>query len=393
MSIITIFDTHKNVNKLKKVIVLGAGLIGKPIAIDLASDDNFVVTIADINKEQLNAVDDTRIQKIEANLQNSVELITLIQPFDFVVVAVPGFMGYECLRTCIEARKDIVDIAFYPEDVFGLSELAIQNKVRVISDMGVAPGMSNLLVGYAANKLDKVHKADIYVGGLPKIRTKPWEYKAVFSPSDVIEEYTRPARVVRNGNIVTVPPLTEIELLEFEGVGTLEAFNSDGLRSLLFTIKADTMSEKTLRYPGYAEKIQLLSDNGFFNTEKIEVEGTLVSPLELTSKLLFQQWKQDNNDEDITVMRIVVEGEESGKKVRYSFDLHDEYDRKSGVHSMARTTGYTASTAVRLLAEDKYMKKGISVGEMMAVDEDVVNFMLEGLKQRGVNYKSKMELL
>ncbi len=393
MSIITIFDTHKNVNKLKKVIVLGAGLIGKPIAIDLASDDNFVVAIADINKEQLNAVDDTRIQKIEANLQNSAELIPLIQPFDFVVVAVPGFMGYECLRTCIEARKDIVDIAFYPEDVFGLSELAIQNKVRVISDMGVAPGMSNLLVGYAANKLDKVHKADIYVGGLPKIRTKPWEYKAVFSPSDVIEEYTRPARVVRNGNIVTVPPLTEIELLEFEGVGTLEAFNSDGLRSLLFTIKADTMSEKTLRYPGYAEKIQLLSDNGFFNTEKIEVEGTLVSPLELTSKLLFQQWKQDNNDEDITVMRIVVEGEESGKKVRYSFDLHDEYDRKSGVHSMARTTGYTASTAVRLLAEDKYMNKGISVGEMMAVDEDVVNFMLEGLKQRGVNYKSKAELL
>lgn len=378
---------------VKKIIVLGAGLVGKPIALDLASDENFEVAVADISSKRLDEVVDDRIEKIQADLQNESELHSILSPFDFVVVAVPGFMGFTCLKNCINAGKDIVDIAFYPEDVFDLSELAKQKGVRVISDMGVAPGMSNLLVGYASSKLEKVSKVDIYVGGLPKIRTKPWEYKAVFSPSDVIEEYTRPARIVRNGKIVTVAPLTEIELLEFDGVGTLEAFNSDGLRSLLFTIKAENMSEKTLRYPGYAEKIQLLSDNGFFSSEKIEVEGKLVSPLELTSKLLFDQWKLEENEEDITIMRIVVEGEESGKKVRYSFDLHDEYDKKSGVHSMARTTGYTASTAVRLLAEDRYMKKGITVGEMMSSDESVVDFMLHGLKQRGVNYISKVENL
>jgi len=389
--IIIIFDIHKNTNKLKKVIVLGAGLIGKPIAEKLAEDKNYSIAIADISQDQLIAIENSRIQKIKANLQNKTELLLLVKPFDFIINAVPGFMGYECLSNCIKSGKDIVDIAFYPEDVFGLSELALQNDVRVISDMGVAPGMSNLLVGYAANKLDKVHKADIYVGGLPKIRTKPWEYKAVFSPADVIEEYTRPARVVRNGQIVTVPPLTEIELLEFDGVGTLEAFNSDGLRTLLTTIKAEEMSEKTLRYPGYANKIQLLSDNGFFNPEEIEVEGKLVSPLELTSKLLFKQWKLEENDEDITIMRIVVEGEESGKLMRYSFDLHDEFDKKTGVHSMARATGYTASTALKLLVENKFTKKGISVGEMMADDEDVVNFMLDGLKQYGVSYKSKVE--
>ena len=378
---------------MKNVIILGAGLIGKPIAEDLALDKNYSVAIADISQNQLESVESNQIQKIRANLQDSTALKSTIQPFDFVINAVPGFMGYECLRNCIEARKDIVDIAFYPEDVFGLSELALKNNVRVICDMGVAPGMSNLLVGYAANKLDKVHKADIYVGGLPKVRTKPWEYKAVFSPSDVIEEYTRPARVVRNGKIVTVPPLTEIELLEFERVGSLEAFNSDGLRTLLFTIKAENMSEKTLRYPGYAEKIQLLSDNGFFKPEKIEVEGKLVSPLELTSKLLFEQWKQEENDEDITIMRIVVEGEKSGKLIKYSFDLYDEFDKQSGVHSMARTTGYTASTALKLLAENNFTKKGISVGEMMADDEAVVDFMLDGLKQHGVVYKSKVEYL
>lgn len=383
---------HKN-KILKKIIVLGAGLVGKPIALDLAADKDFDVAVADVSIERLDDIGDDRIQKIQADLQNEKELHKLLSPFDFVVNAVPGFMGFTCLKNCINAGKDIVDIAFYPEDVFELSELAEQKDVRVISDMGVAPGMSNLLVGYAASKLDKVLKADIYVGGLPKIRTKPWEYKAVFSPSDVIEEYTRPARIVRNGKIVTVAPLTEIELLEFDTIGTLEAFNSDGLRSLLFTIKAENMSEKTLRYPGYAEKIQLLSDNGFFDTEKIEVDGQHVSPIELTSKLLFDKWKLQENEEDITIMRIVVEGEKSGKKIRYSFDLHDEYDKESGVHSMARTTGYTASTAVRLLAENKYLKKGISLGEMMSNDESVVNFMLDGLKHRGVNYISKVENL
>jgi len=378
---------------LEKIIVLGAGLIGKHIVEKLAVDKAYSVAIVDINQSQLDAIENPGIQKFKANLQNKVELISIVKSFDYIVNAVPGFMGYSCLSNCIEAGKDIVDIAFYPEDVFDLSELALKNNVRVICDMGVAPGMSNLLVGYAANKLDKVHKADIYVGGLPKVRTLPWEYKAVFSPADVIEEYTRPARIVRNGKIVTVPPLTEIELLEFDSVGTLEAFNSDGLRSLLYTVKADNMSEKTLRYPGYADKIQLLSDNGFFSTDKVDVNGMHISPLELTSKLLFKQWKLEENDEDITIMRIVVEGEESGKKVRYSFDLYDEYDNKTGVHSMARTTGYTACTALKLLTENKFTKKGINLGEMMADDEAVVNFMLEGLKQHGVVYKSKVEYL
>ncbi len=379
--------------KLKKIIVLGTGLVGKPIAIDLANTTNFEVAVADLSQEKLNNVGDKRIQKIQADLRNDSELISLISPFDLVVVAVPGFMGFTCLKNCINAGKDIVDIAFYPEDVFELSDLAKQKNVRVISDMGVAPGMSNLLVGYIASKLDSVLTADIYVGGLPKIRTKPWEYKAVFSPSDIIEEYTRPARIVRNREIVTVPPLTEIEHLEFDRVGTLEAFNSDGLRSLLFTIKADNMREKTLRYPGYADKIKLLSDNGFFNAEKIKVAGELVSPLDLTSKLLFDQWKLGENEEDITVMRITVEGMKSGKKLRYNYELYDEFDKETKVHSMARTTGYTASTAIRLLAEDKYLTKGISVGEMMVSDESVVNFMLRGLKERGINYKSNIEYI
>lgn len=374
-----------------KVIVLGAGLIGKPLAIDLAKDTDLEVTIADKSWQQLETISEVELGKKHLDLKETYELKKLLQTFDLVVNAVPGFMGYDTLKTVIEAGKDCVDIAFYPEDVFGLSELAKAKAVRVISDMGVAPGMSNLLAGFAASKMDEVNKIDIFVGGLPVERKPPWEYKAVFSPSDVIEEYTRPARLVENGKIVTKPPLTEIELLEFEGVGTLEAFNSDGLRSLMFTLKAKNMREKTLRYPGYAEKIKFLAGNGFFDTKKIDFNGQTISPLEMTSKLLFKQWKLEEGEEDLTVMKIVVAGKKDGNPVTYTFDLYDRYDTETRTHSMARTTAYSASQAVRLMVSGLHTQKGIVVPEQLGKNEKIVDFMLSGLAERGVIYKTTVD--
>lgn len=377
----------------RKVLILGAGLVGKPMALDLIKDGSFEVAVADISDVHLNNLGDERLGKFKADLSNESKLKALVNDYEIILNAVPGSIGFRTLKWCIEEKKDVIDIAFYPEDPFDLSELAKANNVRVICDIGVAPGMSNLLTGYAANQLDHVTKVDIYVGGLPRVRTKPWEYKAVFSPTDVIEEYTRPARLVEQKKIVTKPALTEIELLEFEDVGTLEAFNSDGLRSLMFTIEADQMREKTLRYPGYAEKIKLLSDNGFFKEEVIDIHGQKVSPLELTSKLLFDQWKLQSGEVDITVMRIIVEGKKEGESLRYKFDLYDEYDPKTRIHSMARTTGYTATMAVRLLDKELYTTTGITVPEFLGKNQKVVDFMLEGLKKRGVVYNSNTEII
>jgi saccharopine dehydrogenase-like NADP-dependent oxidoreductase len=374
-----------------KVLVLGGGLVGGPMAMDLAKDDSIKVAVADLNKEKLSLIKDDRIQKIQADLSVDEELQALVTDYDLIVNAVPGFMGFKSLRDCIVAGKDVVDIAFYPEDVLSLSELAKEKGVRVIADMGVAPGMSNLLVGYAASKLEEVDNVEIYVGGLPKIRRKPWEFRVVFSPTDVIEEYTRPARLVEHGKIVTRPALSEIELLEFDSIGTLEAFNSDGLRSLMFTIDAHNMKEKTLRYPGYAEKIQLLSDNGFFKQDEIMVAGNKIKPLDVTSKLLFNQWKLQDDEIDITVMRIVVEGKTGNSTKRFSYELYDEKDVDMGIHSMARTTGYAATMAVRLLLGGFYRTTGITVPEMLGKNEQHVLYMLQGLKDRNIIYREKVE--
>ena len=376
------------------IIVLGGGLVGLPMAIDLAGDKNFNVTLVDINKEKFSSLKSgSGIETKVSDLSIKENIRKLISDQDMVINAVPGFMGFETLKTIIEEKKDVVDIAFFPEDPFLLDDLAKENGVRAIVDCGVAPGMSNMFSGYIEEKLDELESLVIYVGGLPVDRTHPFQYKAPFSPIDVIEEYTRPARLVENGEIVIKEPLTESEYIEFPGVGTLEAFNSDGLRSLAYTIKGKNMKEKTLRYPGHLDKIVSLKEMGFFESEELDFNGEKISPLEITARILIPQWKFEDSDRDITVMRVIFEGIKGGKKVRYTYDLFDKFDTETMTHSMARTTGYTATVTARLLAEGLFNRKGISPPEFIGREKGCIEYVLNKLKEKGIEYLEKEEYI
>jgi lysine 6-dehydrogenase len=371
-----------------KIIVLGAGLVGGPMAADLAAERGFEIGVADVDPAALVRLKNKAgVRTIEADLSDPATVRKVVGDFDLVLSAVPGFLGFQTLRAVLEAGKDVVDIAFFPEDPFALDALAREKGVTAVVDCGVAPGMSNILIGRAQSQLDTVASVLIYVGGLPEVREWPYDYKAGFSPVDVIEEYTRPARYVQNGAVVVRPALSEPEFLDFPGIGTLEAFNTDGLRTLIQTVPAPDMKEKTLRYPGHIEKIAVLRETGFFSQEEIEVNGARVRPLDVTAKLLFPKWKMGPADRDITIMRVVVEGTASGRKRRFTSDLLDRFDPETGVHSMARTTGYTATMAVRMLARGLFARKGIIAPELIGRESECVNFMLDGLKRRGVVYK------
>jgi len=375
------------------IIVLGAGLVGAPMAVDLAADPSFNVTVADVDQKKLDGLEHQPVRLVQHDLSDPNNVYLLAKKHDLVLNALPGFMGFKTLEAVIKAGKNAVDIAFFPEDPFLLDEAAKDKKVTAIIDCGVAPGMSNILTGHACGLLDQAENVLIYVGGLPEYREWPYEYKAVFSPLDVIEEYTRPARYVENGKLVTRPALSDAELLDFPPLGTLEAFNSDGLRSLAKTIDSPNMKEKTPRYPGHIEKMAMLRETGFFSREPIEIGGNKIRPLDFTAKVLFPKWQMKKGDVDITVMKVVVEGLKGGKKIRYVYDLIDRYDPATKTHSMARTTGYTATAAVHLLAEGLYECHGICPPEFIGEKPECVAFMLEYLRDRGVVYDETIETL
>ncbi|RME96993.1 MAG: saccharopine dehydrogenase [Chloroflexi bacterium] len=376
------------------ITVLGAGLVGSAIVKDLARDPNFAVTAADINPQALRRLQtEAPITTAPANLQDPHTVAQVVSSADLVVCAVPGFMGFETVKTVIEAGKNLVDISFFPEDAFALDELAQQRGVTAVVDCGVAPGLCNIMAGHAETQLDSVERYLCYVGGLPKIRSWPYEYKAVFSPADVLEEYTRPARFVEYGRPVTRPALSDVELVELPGVGTLEAFNTDGLRSLMRTLDAPFMKEKTLRYPGHANLMRVFRESGFFNPEPVAVNGQNVTPLELTSQLLFDQWKLQPDEVDFTVMRVVVEGQRNGQILRTTFDLYDEYDPATATHSMARTTGYTATIVARQVAGGLFTKKGICPPEFVGRTPGCFENLLEEYERRNIQVRQTTAVL
>lgn len=371
----------------KKVIVLGAGLVGKAMAIDLHK--SFDVTSVDINEEALKQVEIHGIKTQKLDFADTHALATALQPFDLVIGAVPGFLGLQTARTVIEAGKNMVDISFFPEDPFQLDELAKKKNVTIVTDCGVAPGMGNVILSYHYHRM-KIDTYECLVGGLPVVREWPFEYKAVFSPIDVIEEYIRPARYVQNGAVVIKEALSDPELIHFPGVGTLESWNSDGLRSLIKTMpNIPNMIEKTLRYPGCIEYLRVLRDVGFFSYDAVDVKGVKVRPIDLTAKLVFPKWKLKPGEEEFTVMRIRIEGEENGQPKKYEYYLHDRTEKSTGTLSMARTTGYTCTAVAHLVADGKYDRKGISPPEFLGESADNFKFIVNYLKERGVHYDVK----
>lgn len=365
------------------IAVLGAGMVGRAIALDLAKD--YTVTSFDLNAVNLDELKsrNNSIQTVAADLSQFTEYKNWLTPFDIVVTAVPGFMGYKTLEAVINSGKNVVDISFFPEDALQLDKLAKEKGITAITDCGVAPGVSNFIIG-RYNEEMKIDSFECYVGGLPQNPNPPFYYKAPFSPVDVIQEYIRPARLVENGSIVTKPALSEREIMQFDEIGKLEAFNTDGLRSLIYTMgHIPDMKEKTLRYPGHIDLIIALQQAGFFDTTVLRIKEADISPLDFTSKLLVNEWKLGPEEEEFTIMKVVVKGE--NKTVEYN--LLDRYDVVTKTSSMARTTGYTCTAAVNIIAKGLFTEKGIFPPELIGGKKDCFDFVMEYLRARNVFWK------
>jgi saccharopine dehydrogenase-like NADP-dependent oxidoreductase len=372
-----------------KVLILGCGNIGSVAAEDLAkSISSIQVVVADKNekraKEVAERIGKGNVSWIQLDVTNHSNLAIALKDFDLVMGFLPGKLGYCLTKACIDAGKDLVDVSYMSENPLALTDNAIKASVTIVPDCGLAPGISNILVGHATAELDKVQAVHIMVGGLPEKPVPPLDYVITWSPENLIDEYMRKARIVKESTIIEVEALSGLEEIEFPEFGKLEAFYTDGLRTLPQTITdAYDMWEKTLRYPGHAEKIKLLKTLGFFEEEQIDVEGVSVSPRKLTVKL-FEQKLRKPEIKDIVALKVEVSGVKNGRQTRYVYHLLDHYDEKRGTTAMARTTAYSASIIAQLMLKKALKEKGVVPTEKIGKNNALFKLFLDELKKRGI---------
>jgi saccharopine dehydrogenase-like NADP-dependent oxidoreductase len=366
-------------------------MVGSAMAADLATDADVSVTVADSRDDVLARIREAcGAATVRADLSDPAAVGRLAAASDVVLGALPSRLGLAALRAVIEAGRDACDISFMPEDPGALCEAARARGVTVVTDCGVAPGLSNMLCGHAAARLSPCERLRILVGGLPVRREGPWEYKAGFAPLDVLAEYTRPARQVEGGRVVVHPALGGRELVELPGVGTLEAFHTDGLRSLIRTLGVPDMTEKTLRYPGHAARMEVLRDAGLFDERPLAVGDVRVRPLDVAAALLFPSWTFEEGEADFTVMRVTAEGRRDGRAVRCTWDLLDRYDPETGLRSMSRTTAFPATIMARWIACGRFRRPGVHPPEVPGAEPGLPEAMLDELGRRGVTVREQV---
>jgi len=378
---------------MTNAVVLGAGMVGSVIAEDLLRS-GFAVTIVDYSSDALARVAERSngaiaIAKVDCSDKDAIR--KCIDSAEIVFGALPSWLGLNALETIITSGKSYCDISFMAEDPRKWDALAKEHGVTCVVDFGVAPGMSHILCAHAVHLLDSCERLEIVVGGLPVERTWPFEYKAPFSPRDVIEEYIRPARIVEHGKLVTRPALSECVLMDLPGVGTLEAFNSDGLRTLCDTLDVPFMRERTLRYPGHTEMMRVLKAAGFFSEQPVSIDEHTIAPIDMTSKILIESWKYEQGEADLTVMQVEAEGMVGEEQVRLCWDLLDYYDGDADQSSMARTTGFPAASMGRMIADGTIAEPGVHPPESFGSNDVVVLRLLAELEERNVKYKKTME--
>jgi saccharopine dehydrogenase-like NADP-dependent oxidoreductase len=292
------------------------------------------------------------------------------------------------MKACVEKKKNLIDLSFMAEDLFIFQKVAFEAGVKIIPDCGIAPGLSNMLIGKASSQLDHIQDAIIYVGGLPQKPKPPLNYKVTWCVEDLFEEYTRKAKIIRNGKTVEVDALKGLEEVEFKGFGKFEGFYTDSVRTLHHTIKANNMWEKTLRYPGHVKNIELIKKMGLLNKEKLK--SINISPWEFMCKF----WEENMSffqDKDVLLMRVKVSGKKGSSEILHNYEVIDYFDEQRKITAMGRTTAYTAFAVIKLLTENKINNRGIIPPEILGMDKKLFHEIRCTLKKRNLEIKEKIE--
>ncbi|WP_449354318.1 saccharopine dehydrogenase family protein [Virgibacillus natechei] len=382
-----------------KIGVLGSGLMGKEAARDLvASEGVAAVGLADIDLdraqqvvEQLNS---SKLNAYQVNASDEIELANYMRQFDVVINALFYSFNEMVAKTAIQVGVNAVDlgghIGHMTDKVLAMKDDAKQAGVTLIPDLGVAPGMINILSGHGVSKLDNPESIKLYVGGIPVKPEPPFEYNHVFSMEGVFDHYTDPSLIIRNGIKQEIASLSEVERVHFEKFGPLEAFHTSGGTSTLSISYPElkTLEYKTIRYPGHSEKFKLLVDLNLTRIDyEVDVNGQKINPRQVLLKVLDPVVELGEKD-DAVLLRVVVSGEKDGVPVAYEYEMTTYKDRKTKVTAMARATANTISVVAQMIGNGTISKKGVYPPEQIVQGETYINEMAK----RGVTILEKENL-
>jgi lysine 6-dehydrogenase len=377
---------------MNKYAVVGSGMMGRVIAKDLLkTEPTCTVTMLDSDREKLAEVTrflgDERLTTVRVNVRDLDQLADSLEGHTVTVGALPHAFALDALKGALRAGVSMIDlVGSKPKLRRELDHQASEAGVLVLPGMGVAPGLSNVLIARGLEIMDEAHEGVIYVGGIPVKRVPPLEYQTVYSLVSMFGAYLRQAQVWRNGEWATVPPLSGVEHLEFPSVGSLEAFYTDGLASLAITMTGkfrDSLEEKTLRYPGFADKVAFLNDCGLLDAEPVDVAGVRVAPRDVLIKKVAPLFKL-SAEGDILVMRVRVKGSLNGRDTEVLYELVDRKDPATGDTAMARTTGFPAAIAARMISSGEISETGVRFPEELFGDGVRFDHLLGELRARGV---------
>jgi lysine 6-dehydrogenase len=380
-------------NPRQRILVLGCGRVGGWMARQLAGQTNYKVVAADRDPQALQLLHQRSEGAVTSlpgiDFASSSVITAACRGFDLVIGAVPGKLGYAVMGAVIEAGVPMVDISFMPEDFRSWDPAARAAGIPVLADMGVSPGTTGLVAGIACTQLEQVHTIRIYVPGLPLHPVPPFQYRLVFSPDDVIEEYVRPARCRQGGRTVEYPALSQRHPIQFSmntrTLPELEAFLTDGCRTLLDSLPVSTLEEYTMRWPGTAEKMAFLRDLGLFSQEPLSLEdGTSVLPRQLFRLLSDPHMQMRDGEGEFTFFEVVAEGLRKGKTAVLRFQQYVEGNTLTDGHSMARATGCPALIAARWILTGKWTSAGVHPPEAIGMQPLLAEGFLEELAAAGM---------
>jgi lysine 6-dehydrogenase len=335
-----------------RMLVLGAGLQGSACAYDLLAHTDYDVVIADINVDNVAPFlqpyvgGRLTLRRVDANDRAAVRGV--MEGVTATMSAFPYYFNLGMGVAAVDAGSHFCDLGGNTQIVLQQKELADRARdkgVSIIPDCGLAPGMVNILAQHGISRLDRVDAVRIKVGGLPQNPEPPLNYQLVYSLEGALDYYTTLSWVLRDGRPTQVKALSEIEELEFPGVGTLEAFHTAGGLSTMaqsYEGTVPTMEYKTLRYPGHAKLMEAVRDLGLLDMEPVDVKGTRVVPRDVFISIVGPRLRKDYRaSPDMVVLRVEAEGEKDGRPALFRWDLLDRFDAQTGITAMMRTTGFS----------------------------------------------------